>query len=166
MTGQDLGKFVRNIFVDDEGVGAGAGEKTRNAWSGEFRRRTYTSSRTSLLRHEDNANLPHADLSRVGESAKHDSVCSGFEVGVLENNHRGLASEFQDHWLDVATAELCDLGSDKGGAGEVDLSHGRVSNDGFARCWCILGCHMDYVQDAFGQACVDEELGGEGVDLW
>jgi hypothetical protein len=44
----------------------------------------------------------HADLAHVGEAAERRSLHGLVEIGVVEDHHRGLAAEFEQHRLEIA----------------------------------------------------------------
>ena len=62
----------------------------------------------------------HADLAGIGEGAEDRGVDRLVEVGVVEDDERRLAAEFEQHRLQVARGGLGDDAADPGRAGEVD----------------------------------------------
>jgi hypothetical protein len=68
-------------------------------------------------------------LAYVTEGAE--STCFGrfVDVGVLENNYTGFATEFCDNWFQMLPSDCRNDGTDCRAAGEVDLFHKRVSNE-------------------------------------
>ena len=64
----------------------------------------------------------HADLAGIGEGAEGGGIDRLVDVGVVENDQRRLAAEFEQHRLQIAPGGLGDDAADAGGAGEIDAA--------------------------------------------
>ena len=107
----------------------------------------------------------HADLARVRETAKQDSIGGSFEIRVRHNDDWRFATKLQASGLQMFPTDLCNFCADDGRSCEVDFADGGMGDDGFADGRGVLLGDVDDIENASGQACVDKELGGERMDL-
>src|SRR5437764_978136 len=71
-----------------------------------------------------------ADLAVVAELAQDGRLRHLLDVGVGEDDQRGVAAEFQAEPLDLVGGAADQLLADPGRAGEADLADGRVGEQG------------------------------------
>src|SRR3546814_7114254 len=67
-----------------------------------------------------------AHLSSVAEFLPHDLVERGFEVAIVEHQHRGMAAKLPRDPLPAVGGELHPMFADSGRAGEADLADHRA----------------------------------------
>ncbi len=96
------------------------------------------------------AHLPLVEPDRID-----DALDGAVEVGVVEDDERAFAAEFERERLATARRLLADEAPDIGRAGEGDLVDAVVSDDRRAR----LAVAGDEVEDAVGQADALAEFG-------
>ncbi len=120
-----LSRRVGFLHVDhraDEGRFV-ARDCRRSAWRVLATSRSRKAGINSFM--DDDALHPDARLARLVKGAKHGAFGSVFEIGILVDDHRGIAAEFE-HDLLLAGARL-QIPADIGRAGEADSSFNRSS---------------------------------------
>ena len=85
----------------------------------------------------------HADLSGVEEDRVRRSADGGFDIGVVENDGRRLAAEFQSDSLDRLGGCPVDEFAGDGGSGERNLVHVGVLHQGRSRGFSVSGDNVD-----------------------
>ena len=73
----------------------------------------------------------HADLPRIGKSAKRGSGHGSVDISIVQHQKRRFSAQFQHGLLEVLGAGLRNDLADAGGAGEVDAAHRRMRHHGF-----------------------------------
>jgi len=95
----------------------------------------------------DDALRRHADLAGVHERAEGSGTHRVLDVGVLKDNERRLAAEFEQHRLEIARRYLGDDAADARRAREVDAAHRRMRDhclDDLAGIGGIVGEHVEH----------------------
>ena len=105
---------------------------------------------------DDQPRTGHAGLPGGREDAGDDAVRGRFEVGVPEDDLRGLAAELERHPREVAGRALGDVDAGLGRAGERDLVDARVAHERAPDRRPVAG---DDVEHAVGDARLGHELG-------
>ncbi len=107
-----------------------------------------------------------AVLPRVDERARDGAVDRGVEIGVVEDDERGLATEFEVEPLDPGGGDLGHAPADGGGTGERGHRHVLVGHQVLA---CAEARTAHDVDDAVGQSGgrggLGEEQRGEGGEF-
>ena len=81
------------------------------------------------------------------------------DVGVVHHDHRVLAAELQARRLQVAAAQLADLGADRARAGEADLVDEPLLQRALEARERLGAFGLDEVEHAGGHAAGEEQLG-------
>ena len=92
-----------------------------------------------------------ASLAAVEEAAHRSGADGAIDIGVVADDHRIAAAEFQRHMLEVLRGRLHDPAAGVGGAGEADLSNRWINEQFFADHAAGTG---DDVQNPFRTAGV------------
>ena len=103
----------------------------------------------------------HADLAGIGEGAEGGGIDRLVDIGVVEDDERRLAAEFEQHRLQIAAGGLGDDAADAGGAGEVDAADLGMGDQRLDHLGGILRRVGDQVDGALGQARLAEGLDDE-----
>ena len=101
----------------------------------------------------------HTGLSGVAIFGLHQTLGGGIQIGIIEDDERRIATQFQREFFDGVGALAHQDAADLGGAGEREFAHNRVGAQLLAdrRCRrCITG---DDVQYAFRYAGAMREFG-------
>ena len=114
-----------------------------------------TASRNRLVQQQ--ARARDADLPGIGKYAARDTVGSEFEIGIVEDELRALAAQFERHRLDAAARNIGhDRGAGGGRAGEGHLADAGMPGH---RVSGRAAVPEDDVDQAFRQPCPHRELG-------
>ncbi len=109
----------------------------------------------------------HADLTLIHESAKSRSIDCLVKIGILQHDEGGLATQFQQHRLQMFCGLSGDDLADMGGAGEIDTADGRMGNKGCDDFRCILGCIGNDIDHTGREAriveCLDDQVMNAGA---
>ena len=100
-----------------------------------------------------------AALARGAEAAEQRALDGEVEVGVGHDHERVLAAELQARRLQVAPAQRADLGAHRARAGEADLVDQAAIERLLEAGEGLRAVGQHEVEDAVGQAGVQEELG-------
>ena len=92
-----------------------------------------------------------AGLAAVEKAAHRSGADGAIDIGVVANDHRIAAAQFQGHMLEVRGGGLHDAAAGVGGAGEADLSNFGIDQQFFADHAAGAG---DDIQHALGSAGV------------
>src|SRR5580692_2722371 len=85
-----------------------------------------------------------ATLAVIEENRARSSFDRCIEIGILEDDVRRLAAEFERHLLQVARRGMHDEFSDFGGPGESDFVHVGMCRQGGACGLAIAWDNVDY----------------------
>ena len=107
----------------------------------------------ALLHQQPRARAAHLPL--VEPDAVDKAFHSGIKIGVVEDNERALAAEFERQFLTGIRRDLADDAANFGGTGECNLVDPRMLNDGRAGSTVAV----DDVQHALGQPNLVRNLG-------
>jgi hypothetical protein len=94
----------------------------------------------------------HADLPHVRKRSEDCAVDCSIDIGVLQHDHRCLATELQQRWLQMTTAELPDDATNPGRASEIDATDLRCGDQCFDDRCGVLWSIGDDVNDTIRQA--------------
>src|SRR5690606_2604955 len=98
-----------------------------------------------------------AGFPGVAHLGQHRSVDGGVEVGVVEDDERGVAAEFEGDLQHLLGGLLDECAAHGGGSGEGQLAHARVADHRFAHRAGRGG--GDHVEHPVGEAGFDEDVG-------
>src|SRR3546814_11833750 len=93
-----------------------------------------------------------AHLSSVAESLPHDLVERGFEVAIVEHQHRGMAAKLHRDPLHAVGGQLHQMFADRGRAGEADLADHKPERPMPAD---HVGVAIDELDDVAGDTRID-----------
>ncbi len=102
----------------------------------------------------------HAGLAGVAVLAGKGAFNSAVDIGVVEDDERRVAAEFERHLLDRGRGLRHQDAADFGGAGKADVAHGGALAEHFANGNGVVGVGAEHVEHACGDAGALGQFGG------
>jgi hypothetical protein len=94
----------------------------------------------------------------VGECAANSLDRRFLQIGVIEDQRRGLPTQFEEHRLDILARGRRDDRANVTTSGEVDLLHGWVSDQGGRDRGRIRWTMDEEIDTSFRKACLAENI--------